>query len=178
MQNLPFPLRIYLLFKNYMRPSQNIPLPPRIHPSFSTTICDTPRIYPSLQEYTLLFNKIICGTLPESIPPSQNTPIFNKFICATLPESTPLSQNTPLFSTTIGDPPRMYPSLLSLRQLLWLRVSHHKWISCRWRRWQSRPPLPDIWACPLWSLAGTQAGILAGIAGSSGAGRALSLVRR
>ena len=43
------------LFNNYMRPSQNLPLPLRIYPHI-TTICDPPRIYPSLPEYTLLFN--------------------------------------------------------------------------------------------------------------------------
>ena len=54
-------------------------------------MCDPPRMYPSLPEYT---------------------PLFKKCICATLPESTPLSQNMPPFSTTICDPPRIYPSLL------------------------------------------------------------------
>ena len=98
-----------------MRPSQNLPLPPRIHPQsqqlgyygtlpesippsqnippFSTTIIlsDPPRMYPSLSEYT---------------------PLFNKFICVTR-----ISQNLPLppriypLSTSICDPPRIYPSL-------------------------------------------------------------------
>ena len=113
-QNRPLPPRIYpSIFNNYniMRPSQNLPIPPRIYPPlfnkcicvtlpestppsqntppFSATICDPPRIYPSL---------------PESPP-------FNKCICATLPESTPPSQDTPPFSTTICDPPRIYPSI-------------------------------------------------------------------
>ena len=51
-----------------MRPSQNLPLPPRIYPTFQ-------QLY------------------------------------ATLPESTPPSQNIPPFSTTVCDPPRIYPSL-------------------------------------------------------------------
>ena len=51
-----------------MRPSQNLPLPPRIYPLF-------------------------------------------QLLYATLPESTPLSQNIPPFSTTMWDPPRIYPSL-------------------------------------------------------------------
>ena len=67
----------------YSPPSQN-------QPPVSTTICDTPRIYPSFPKYT---------------------PLFNKCICAILPEPTPLSQNKPPFSTTVCDPPRIYPSL-------------------------------------------------------------------
>ena len=64
--------------------------PPEYTP-FSTTVCDLPKIYTSLPEYrpTLLFNKSICATLPESTPPSKNIPPF---------------------STTICDPPRIYPS--------------------------------------------------------------------
>ena len=95
-------------------------------------MCDPPRIYPSLPEYTPLFNQFICATLPESTPPSQNIPPFQQQY-ATLPESTPPSRNIPLFnkcilcatlqeytcsslnippfSTTICDPPRIYPSL-------------------------------------------------------------------
>ena len=81
------PLRIYpslpeytsSLFSYYMRPSQNIPLPPRIYPPFQhlhatlsesthpsqnipppflATICDPPRIYPSLPEYPPPFQQL------------------------------------------------------------------------------------------------------------------------
>ena len=65
----------------YVRPSQNLPLPPKIYPSFQQIyMCDPPTIYPSLPEYT---------------------PLISQFKCATLPESTHLSQNTPPFSTNI-----------------------------------------------------------------------------
>ena len=50
-QNLPFLPSTYSPFYNYMRPSHNLPLPQDIHP-LSTTICDAPRIYTSLPEYT------------------------------------------------------------------------------------------------------------------------------
>ena len=74
-------------------------------------MCDPPRIYPFLPEYTPLFNQFICATLPEY------TPLFSQFICATLPESTPPSQNIPPFSTNLYVrssqnlplPPRIYP---------------------------------------------------------------------
>ena len=82
------------LFNNYniMRPSQNIPLLPRIYPPFATTIilCDPPRIYPSFPKYTP-FSKILY------VRPSQNLP------------PPPLSEYTPL-STTVCDNPRNYPS--------------------------------------------------------------------
>ena len=63
--NLPSLPEYTPLFNNYMRLSQNIPLPPRIYP-FSTTIilCDPPIIYPSLPESTHLFNHFMCSTLP------------------------------------------------------------------------------------------------------------------
>ena len=62
-------------------------------------MCDPPRIYPSLPEYTPLFNQFrpICATLPESTPPSQNIPppfSTNVYMCP--------SQNLPLL-------PRIYP---------------------------------------------------------------------
>ena len=106
-QNIP-------LFHNYniMRPSQNIPLPPRLYPQqlyatlpeytppsqkippFLTTICDSLRIYPSLLEYTPLSNQFICATISESTPASQNLPPFQE-LCdfATLPKSSLHSQN-------------------------------------------------------------------------------------
>ena len=71
-----------------MRPSQNLPISPRIHLPFQH----------------------LHATLPESTPPSQNIPHF-KHLRATFPRSTPPSQNISTFSTTIWDPPRIYPSL-------------------------------------------------------------------
>ena len=87
--NLPLPSRIYPLFKHlhatlteftlrtkiyahfkHLRPSQNLPLPPRIgYPLFLTTICDTSIIRPSLLEYTPFYIK--CG--------SQNLTIFPEY---------------------------------------------------------------------------------------------------
>ena len=83
-------------FNNYMRPSQNLLLSPRIYPPFqqlyatlpestppsqnppllSTTIilCDPPMATPSLPEYTPLSQ--LHATHPESTPPSQNIPPF------------------------------------------------------------------------------------------------------
>ena len=132
-QNIPPPF-----FNNYMQPSQNLLLPPRIYPPFLTTIilCDPPRIYPSLSKFTPLFNKFIFATLPEYTPPSQNTPPFNNYMRPSQilppppppqnipplvnnynimrpPRIYPSSQNIPPFSTTIilCDRPRIYPSL-------------------------------------------------------------------
>ena len=90
-----------------------------------------PRIYPSLSEYTPLYNKFTCVTIPESTPPSQNIPpFFNtymrtshnlplppriylpfQYLYANVQESSLLSQNIPLFAKTIilCDPPRIYP---------------------------------------------------------------------
>ena len=98
-----------------MRRSQNLPLPPRLSPPPFQTIymCDSPRIYPSLPEYTPLFKNYrpMLRIYPSGLLP-QYTPIFNKCIlCATLPESTPPSQNIPPFSATVCDPPKIYPSL-------------------------------------------------------------------
>ena len=91
--------------------------PPRIYPSlpeytpFLTTICVPPRIYPSIPEYNPLLNKFMCATFPESSPPRIYPPFQQLY--ATLTESTPPSQNIPPFATTIisCDSPRIYPSL-------------------------------------------------------------------
>ena len=120
------------LFNNYKRPSQNIPLPPRIYPlfnkcmcdptlpestpplpeyiPFSTTIilCDPPRIYPSLPESTPLFNQFMCATTTICDPPRiqlspQNIPPFQQ-LYATFPESTL--------------PPRIYPLFQQLHATL------------------------------------------------------------
>ena len=59
----------------YVRPSRNLPLPPRIYPppppGVSTTICDPPIIYPSFPEY-IPFSTNVCATLTECTLPSQN----------------------------------------------------------------------------------------------------------
>ena len=74
----------------YMRPSQNLPLHPRIYPLFR-------------QLYVIL---------SESTPPSRNIPPFQQQYVI-LSESTPPSQNKPPFSTNIllCDALRTYPSL-------------------------------------------------------------------
>ena len=94
------------LFNNYMRPSHNLPLLPRIYhlfnkcmcdphriyppsqniPPFSTTTCGCPRIYPSLPEYTPFSTTIILCDPPRIYPSlPESTHLFNQFMCATLP---------------------------------------------------------------------------------------------
>ena len=90
-QNIP-PLSANL----YVRPCQNLLLPPRIFPSYQPIyMCDPTRIYPSLPEYTPLISQFICATLPESTPLSQNIPPLSDNLYV------PPSQNLPL-------PPRIY----------------------------------------------------------------------
>ena len=100
--------------------SPQIILPLKLYPGRFWDLLDytpgyipgAPRIYPSLPRSTPL--PVICWSVFRSqnlsLPP-RISPLFNKFICATLPESTPPSRNIPSFSTTICDPPRIYPSL-------------------------------------------------------------------
>ena len=72
------PLRIYPSLPDW----QNIP-------PFSITICNPRRIYNSLQEYTPLPFQQPYATLPDPIPPSENTPPpFLKQLYVTLPDST------------------------------------------------------------------------------------------
>ena len=101
-QNVP------LLLNNYMRPSHNLPLPHRI---YHLILCDPPRFYPALPEYTPFSTTIILCDPPRIYPPSQKLPPFQQIymgdppvIYPSLPESTPLS-------TTICDSSRIYPSL-------------------------------------------------------------------
>ena len=78
-----------------MRPSQNIPLPLRIYPPFQQMyMCDPPRIFPSLPEYTPLFNNYM--------RPSRNLP---------LPEYTPFCNNYTIMRPSQNPPlpPRIYP---------------------------------------------------------------------
>ena len=112
-----------------MRPSKNLPLPHRIYPlPFSTTtiLCDPPKIYPFLPEYTSLFTKFMRVTLPEYTPSLRIYPPFNNFMrpsqdlplppriyphfqqlfyYSTLPESIPPSQNIPPFNNCIRHSP-------------------------------------------------------------------------
>ena len=86
-------------FNNYMRPSQNLPLPPRIYPPFQQ----------------------LCAILPESPPPSQNIPrhshkvpfpqrLLPSFLTTICPPPS-LSEYIPRpLSTTVYDIPRIYPS--------------------------------------------------------------------
>ena len=69
----------------YVRPSQNLTLPPGIYPPFQ-------QLY---------------ATLTESTPPPQKkkyypTPLFKNCICATLPESTPPPQSQNMYSGRKG----------------------------------------------------------------------------
>ena len=180
------PPRIYFSIPEYIpfstilcaRSSQNLPIPeytplfnkfkfvcatfPESSPHFknitpfSTTICDTPRIYPSLTDYTSppfstnvyvrssrnlplppriypppLFNKFICATLPESIPPSQNIPPFNNYMRHS--QKLPLPPRIhPFFDNYTPPPPRIYPTS---------PFYNYMWYS-------NNLPLSD-WICPL-----------------------------
>ena len=138
-----------------MRHSQNITLLPRIHPPlfnkciyatlpestppsqnilpFSTTVCDPPRIYPSVPEYTpfstiitLCFHPRIYPSLPEYTPlpfqpiymydpPRIYIPFLTTIYHGPRIYLPPPSQNIPLFSTTICDPPRISPPSQNIR---------------------------------------------------------------
>ena len=82
------------LFNNYMRPSQNVPLPPEYTPFFNN--------YDIMRHYL---------NLPPPLP--EYTPYhFSATICDFPRIYSSLSKHTPPpFSTTICDPIRMYPSL-------------------------------------------------------------------
>ena len=91
----------------YVRPSQNLPLPPRIYP---------------------LFNKCrpIYVTLPESTSPSQNIPPFSPTICD--PLRIYPSQNIPPFSTNVYvRPSQNIPLPLKIYPLFnhYVRPSHN-----------------------------------------------------
>ena len=90
---------------------KNLPLPPRIYPLFNKCICDPPRIYLSVSEYTPLFNKCICATLPESTPLSQNIRPFSTNVYVRPSQNIPLSLNiyTPFQQMYMCDPPGIYP---------------------------------------------------------------------
>ena len=103
-QNIPLHPRIYPLLNFYMRPSQNIPLPPRTYLLFhyymrpSQNLHLPPSIYPLLNIYIRPSQNI---PLPPTIysPP----PPFRDYVrCLRIPESTPSSHNLPFH-------PRIYP---------------------------------------------------------------------
>ena len=93
--------------------------PPKIYPSlpeytpFSTAICDAPRIYPSLPPRIYLPFKNLCATLPESTPPShpEYTPFFINIY------DTPFI-HSPFFRNE-GHTLIIYPSLLEDTPLLY-----------------------------------------------------------
>ena len=117
-----------------MRPSQNLPLPPRLYPPFqqlyatlpestppslnippfSTTICAPPRIYPPPRIY-LPFQQLY-PPLQESTPPSQNIPpLFNSYMrpsqnLSLPPRIKPLFHNYNIIrpSQNLPLPPRIY----------------------------------------------------------------------
>ena len=92
------------LFNNYMWPSHNTPLLPRIYPLLnkyiimrrSQNLTLPPRIYhpPPFEQ--------LCATLPESIPPSQKIPPFSSPICDPPKMSTPPFQNIRPYSGRNG----------------------------------------------------------------------------
>ena len=85
----------------YVRPSQNLPLPPRIYPPFQQLYATLPESTPPSQNIPFFpeyipFSTNVCATLAESTPPPRIYPPFQQ-LHATLPESTPPSQNIPPF---------------------------------------------------------------------------------
>ena len=116
-QNIPFPPRIYLFFHCYMRPSQNLPLSLSIYPLLNIYILPSqnlplpPAIYPPL-----FHDYVRCHRIPKCTPSSHNIPTL-KLLYATLPEYTSPSQNLPPFpllyatSQNLPLPPRIYPLL-------------------------------------------------------------------
>ena len=141
-----------------MRPSQNLPLPPRIYSPFQPIyMCDSPKIYPSLPEYTPLFNKCIYATLPESTSPSQNIPPFSPTTCD--PLKIYPSQIIPSFSTNVYvRPSQNIPLPLKINPLFnnYVRLSQNMPLSPRiysspfnnyniMRPFQNRPLPPRIY---------------------------------
>ena len=93
-----------------MRPSQNLPLSPRLYLPFQQLYATLPESTSPSQNLLPPFQQLY-ATLPESTHPSLNIPPFQQ-LYATLPESTPPSQNIPPFSKMhMCDPPRIYHSL-------------------------------------------------------------------
>ena len=143
-------------------------------------MCDPPKIYPSLPEYTPL--STTNATLPEYTPPSQNIPPFsiNLFVrpsqdpplhlrlylpfeklYATLPESTYPSQNIPPFQqlhATLPEsnpPPRIY---LNFQQIFYYAtLPQYTPHSTTYMRHSQKLPFPQrihpsflTTMCPFW----------------------------
>ena len=90
-----------------MRPSQNLPLLPRIyHPCQQ---CDPPRMYPSLSEYTPIFNNYMQPS--KNLPhPPRIYPLLNNYVRPS--HNLPLpSRIYPLSIITICDTLGIYPYL-------------------------------------------------------------------
>ena len=70
-QNLPLSPRMHPSFNNHMRHSQNLSIPLGIYPSL--TICDIPRIYPSVTKYAPLSRTTCkCERIYNSLPELKN----------------------------------------------------------------------------------------------------------
>ena len=109
--NLPHPPRIKPPFlQPYATLLESTPSSQNITP-FSTHICETSSIYPSLPEYAPVFTTIY--NAPRNCPSLPQYTIFSTTTCvyATLIYSTHFFQNIPALSTTICDTPRIYPFL-------------------------------------------------------------------
>ena len=90
--------------KNTGVKSENIPFS-----DFTRVDCGRPRIYPRVDPE--LYPRGRLRWLPESTPPSQDLPLYcDNEKCIWLPESARQSRNIPPFSTTIFDPPCIFPS--------------------------------------------------------------------
>ena len=120
----------------YVRPSQNLPLPPRIYPPFQQMyICDPPIIYLSVPEYTPFLTNYMRPS--QNLPLPDYTPLFNK--CIVRPSQNiplPLKIN-PLFNNYVRPsqnmplPPRIYSSLFNNYNIM--------------RPFQNRPLPPRIY---------------------------------
>ena len=73
-------------------------------------MCDPPRIYPSLPEYTSLFNKNMRRSQNLPLLP-RIYPIFQQMHMCYPPRNYPSLPDYTPFSTTVCDHPRNYPSL-------------------------------------------------------------------
>ena len=120
-QNIPLPPRTYLIFHYYMRPSKNLPLPPRIYPLLSIYIRPSRNLPPPLPRSTLppFRDYVRCLRKPESTSSSPNLPLlpriyplFHNYIRHSHnPPSLP--EYTP-FYTTICDVLRIYSRMYPL----------------------------------------------------------------
>ena len=114
-QNLPLPHDMPPLQQIYMCDPLRIYPHSKNIPPFSRTICNTPRIHPSLPEYLPPFSttspSILCDALGiQNLPlPPYYTPLFNKFIGATLSESIITPRIYPAFQQLYATLPESIP---------------------------------------------------------------------